>query len=284
MLSNCFAPARRSALAGFSFAMAAFAITGVVAGGTAAAADDDAWASIRKELFAERAISEANGQFQLFAPSQAADAAVVPISIRFPQATASRIRSLTLVIDRNPAPVVATFAFGDGYRQAADIGERAFETRIRLDSFSKLRAVAEFDDGSLAMISKFISGAGGCSAPASKDASQALAELGKMRISVRKDEVRSALWRQAQVMIRHPNYTGMQMNSSSGAYTPARFVDQMEVRLGGKTVFRMTGGISISENPHITFTYGAASDQVIDVVASDTNGTSFSGSSAGSGS
>lgn len=283
MLTKLVSLNRRAAIVGVGLALAGLPQLGTWQTGLALAGDDDGWASIRKELFADRVIADAKGQIQLYAPSQAADAAVIPISIRFPQSTAARIRGLTLVIDRNPAPVVATITFGDGYRETADIGERAFETRIRLDSFSKLRAIAELDDGSLVMISKFISGAGGCSAPASKDASQALAELGKMRISVRKDEVRGAIWRQAQVMIRHPNYTGMQMNSSSGSYTPARFVDQMEVRRGGKSVFRMTGGISISENPHITFTYGSDADEPIDVVATDTNGARFSGSSSGSG-
>ena len=40
-------------------------------------------------------------------------------------------------------------------------------------------------------------------------------------------------------MIRHPNYTGMQMDQLTREYTPAKFVQEIEVKRGGELVFRM---------------------------------------------
>ncbi len=179
-------------------------------------------------VFAKR--SSAIGRFvedstaiQIFAPNQADDAAVVPVTIKIPSSVAPAVKSLTLIIDRNPVPIAATFAFGDGFRQGPDVGERTLATRVRVDAFSRIRAVLETTEGVLHMTSKFVIGSGGCSAPASKDPEEALAQMGKTRLVVSRDEATSTAWREARVMIRHPNFTGMQMNKKTGDYTPARF-------------------------------------------------------------
>ena len=44
--------------------------------------------------------------------------------------------------------------------------------------------------------------------------------------------------REAQVMIRHPNYTGMQMDQLTREYTPAKFVQEMDVKRGGELIFK----------------------------------------------
>lgn len=247
-------------------------------------AADNAWPSIARELFGERTISDGVAKFALYAPAQAADAAVVPVSVRFPGQIASKVKSMTLVIDRNPAPVVATFEFGQAFRDSTDVGERLVETRVRVDSFSNLRAVVEMDDGTLHMVSKFVAGAGGCSATSGKDPEAALAGLGKVKIDVRKDEGRGTTWRDARIMVRHPNFTGMQMDSRSGNYTPARFVETLEIRRGGELMMKVSGGISLSENPHIRVTYGTDRDEAIEVSGVDTLGTRFTASTPAGGS
>ncbi len=85
-------------------------------------------------------------------------------------------------------------------------------------------------------------------------------------------------------MIRHPNFTGLQMDPISRGYTPARFINDIEVKRGDVTVLSMEGGISISENPNIRFTYDAASDDTLAVRASDTEGAVFNAQSRASGS
>ena len=184
---------------------------------------------------------------------------------------------LTLVIDKNPMPVVAVFSFG----AAAGDGERVISTRVRFDMYSELRAIAETSDGKLLMAHRFVKAAGGCSAPALKDADQALASVGKMQIKMFGEEQSSGARRrlkEAQLMIRHPNYSGMQMNQLTGLYIPAKYVQQIEVKRGGELVFKIDAGISLSEDPNIRFTYGAggASDG-IEVTAKDSDGNVFTG-------
>ncbi len=249
------------------------ALGGAIQG--ALAAEEDLWPGLRTEVFGAREIAENDGVVTLFAPERAEDAALVPVSIRIPGNVAPNVVALTLLIDRNPAPVAATFKFGDGFRGGPDIGERALETRIRLDSFSKVRAVLETADGRLHMSSRFVSGAGGCSATPSKDMEAALAGLGRIDIKTKTEPARGAGFREAQVMIRHPNFTGLQLDPLSRGYVPARFVNDLEVSSAGKVLFRMEGGISISENPHFRVSYGGAPDEVIEVKAKDTEGAAF---------
>ncbi len=240
-----------------------------------ARADDDPWPGIRKEVFRDRPIVEDSTAIQIFAPNQADDAAVVPVTIKIPSSVAPAVKSLTLIIDRNPVPIAATFAFGDGFRQGPDVGERTLATRVRVDAFSRIRAVLETTDGVLHMTSKFVIGSGGCSAPASKDPEEALAQMGKTRLVVSRDEATSTAWREARVMIRHPNFTGMQMNKKTGDYTPARFVNSIQVKQGDTVLWSMEGGISISEDPNIRFTFATESPADLEFTATDTAGTKF---------
>lgn len=250
----------------------------------ASAADEDLWPGLRQEVFGAREIAENDGLVTLFAPERAEDAALVPISIRIPGSVAPQAVALTLLIDRNPAPVAATITFGEAFRGGADVGERQVATRIRLDSFSKVRVVLETADGKLHMSSKFVSGAGGCSATPSKDIEAALAGLGKIDIKAKSEPARGEGFREAQVMIRHPNFTGLQIDPVSRGYVPARFVDDLEVTSAGKLLIRVQGGISISENPHLRISYSGAPGEVVEVNAKDTEGLHFSQRSGGSGS
>src|SRR5215212_9819413 len=149
--------------------------------------------------------------------------------------------TLTLVIDENPAPLAATFTFGED-RRSFDLS-----TRMRVNSYSFVRAIAETSDGKLHMVKAYVKAAGGCSAPASKDMVEAKANLGQMRFRVFSGE--------AQVQIRHPTYSGLQMDQVTRLYTPAWFIETITVAQGAKPIFRMEGGISISEDPTFRFSY-----------------------------
>jgi len=240
-------------------------------------AEDNPWPDIHAAVFEGRNIVENDGAVALYVPEQAEDAAIVPIAIHLPPNIANTARTLTLIIDRNPAPIAATFRFGEGYAASSDIGERKIMTRVRVDSFSNIRAVLETEDGALHMATRFVRGAGGCSAPASKDAEEALASLGRMQVKTTATSALGANWREGTVMIRHPNFTGLQMDLDTRGYTPARYVDKLEVRRGDKMVLRMEGGISISENPNLRFNYDGTGGDALEVLASDTNGAKFAG-------
>ncbi len=152
--------------------------------------------------------------------------------------------------------------------------------RVRVNAYSNIRAIAELDDGTLHQFARFVKASGGCSAPALKDQDAAMASLGEIRLrrfapadSV--GDARSDTRAEAQVMVRHPNNSGFQMDPVSRLYIPALFVDQLTVSQGEELLFRMVGGISISEDPTIRFRYVPEGTDAIDVVAVDTDGREF---------
>lgn len=248
-----------------------------VTGFSPARAEDDPWPGISKDVFNARPIEE-TPDIVLDAPYRAEDAGVVPISVKIPASLAPSVSKLTLIIDKNPMPMVAAFTFGS----AAGDGDRVISTRVRFDMYSNLRAIAETKDGKLLMAVRFVKAAGGCSAPALKDADQALASVGKMKVQLLDAEQSagsSTPMREAQLMIRHPNYSGMQMNQLTGLYIPAKYVREIAVKRGGDLVFKLDAGISISEDPNIRFTFarGESGADSIDVTATDSDGSVFKG-------
>lgn len=229
------------------------------------APSDATWESIKPAIFGDRSIDGASA-ITLDAPKRAEDAALVPIDIHvaIPAGDERTVRAVTLVVDENPSPQVATFTFGEG-RRSFDLS-----TRVRVNSYSYVRAIAETSDGSLHMTKSYVKAAGGCSAPAVKDPAEAKANLGKMRFRVFADTGR----KEAQVQIRHPNYSGLQMDQVTRLYTPAWFVQTLTVTQGDKQLFSMEGGISVSEDPTFRFSY-EPNGQPVSVVAKDTQGNVF---------
>lgn len=255
-------------------ALALAAVAALIAAGSwsgARADDEDIWPALRADLFGTRAVTEDTTTVTLEAPYRAEDAALVPLTVRIPADKAASVKSLKLVIDKNPAPLVADFAFGP----AAGTGERMIETRVRVDMYSNVRAIVETTDGQLLMATKFVKAAGGCSAPALKDTDAALAEAGKMQIKF----LGGAAGGQhaGEIKIRHPQYSGLQLNQVTGYYIPAKFLRVIDVQRAGERVFRMEGGISLSENPNIRFSYSAGADETLEVKAEDTDGRTFTG-------
>ncbi|MFA5949490.1 MAG: quinoprotein dehydrogenase-associated SoxYZ-like carrier [Hyphomicrobium sp.] len=244
-----------------------------------AADDEDVWPALREAVFGAREVVESATSVILEAPYRAEDAALVPITIRIPAAVSASAQKVTLLIDKNPAAVAAVFTFGP----AAGAGERVISTRVRVDMYSNIRAVVEMADGKLLMATKFVKAAGGCSAPALKDTDAVLAEAGKMQVKII-DTAAGDRVREAQVKIRHPQYSGLQLNQATGFYIPAKFLRTIEISRGSDVIFRVDGGISLSEDPNIRFTYAPGGDESIEVVAEDIEGKRFSGRSAPKGS
>jgi sulfur-oxidizing protein SoxY len=258
---------------------AGLAFAAVLAVVPALAEDSGSWSSLRQDVFGAAAIQEEDGTVLLEAPVRAEDAALVPLTITIPAAVAASVIKLTLIVDENPAPVVAKFTFGP----AAGDQERKLTTRVRFDRYTNVRAITETQDGQLHMATKFVKASGGCSAPAGKDADAALEGAGKMQIKTVAGKSQSGV-NLAQVMIKHPNFTGMQMDQVTRDFTPARYIEELQIMSGDKLVFKMAGGISISENPHFIFSYPAGANSSLEVIAKDTSGAVFKGNSLASGS
>lgn len=244
-------------------------------------AAEDLWPTLKEQAFGDRAIAAEDGMVVLEIPGTAEDAALVPLTVRVPPHVKQGLKSLTLFIDKNPDPKVATLHFGP----AAGLGgERSFSTRVRVDDFSYVRAVLETEDGTLHMASKFVAAAGGCGAMQAKDPDSETVDLGKTLVKVFPPALdQSPIW-SAQVMIKHPNANGMQLDINTANFIPARFVKEMVVKRDGEIVFKMDSTFSISTNPNFRFTFGRGEGNTLDVAITDTDETRFAAKASPSGS
>ena len=241
---------------------------------TAATAEpEDAWPALANEVFKGRQLLDGSGLLGIEMPGRAEDAAIVPVTMRLtlPSGDARRLKALTLVIDDNPVPVAAAFKFGD------TAGVSTISTRVRVNSYTNVHAVAELSDDKLYVVKTYVKASGGCSAPAAKNADEAIASVGQMRFRVFAKPVDAAAGpaREAQVMIRHPNNSGLQRDQVSLLYIPAYFVEKLDVRQGDALLFSMEAGISISEDPHFRFDYTPNGAATFKVEARDTDGKIF---------
>jgi sulfur-oxidizing protein SoxY len=207
------------------------------------------WQKVRASLFDKRPIAAAPpGMLLLEVPARAIDAAVVPLAIRsrFPQTAARHVSRLYLFIDANPSPISGVFQFSPAS------GRAEVETRVRVDAYSYVRAVAEMNDGTLYGTTQFVKASGGCSAPAGNDPKAALATLGQMRFRV-DGNAQGSEPVAVQLVIDHPNHSGLAMDQVTRQFTPAHYVRKVEVSYGGQPVFAADVDFSISENPNFRF-------------------------------
>jgi sulfur-oxidizing protein SoxY len=159
------------------------------------------------------------------------------------------------------------------------LGETAsatrISTRVRVNSYTNARVVAELSDGSLHMATRYIKASGGCSAPMVKSMDEALATLGQMKFRILPPTPETP--NEALLMVRHPNNSGLQMDQVTRLYTPARYIEKLAVYQGPDLVFSMAAGISISEDPNFRFTFKPNGAKAFRVEAEDTAGKTFSG-------
>jgi sulfur-oxidizing protein SoxY len=257
------------------------ALAGLLLFSLSAKADEDVWPALKSQAFGDRAIAADDGMVVLEIPGTAEDAALVPLTVRVPPSVKQNLKSLTLFIDKNPDPKVATLQFGPA---AGNGGERSFSTRVRIDNFSYVRAVLETEDGSLHMASKFVAAAGGCGAMRAKDPDTETVDLGKMIVKTFPPALDSSPIWSGLVMIKHPNSNGMQLDINTANVIPARFVKEVVVQRGGELVFKMESTFSISTNPNFRFTFGRGADNSLDVTVTDTDTARFAAQSQPRGS
>jgi sulfur-oxidizing protein SoxY len=220
---------------------------------------EETWNSIKGDIFKGRPILDGSGLVVLDAPRRAEDSAIVPIGMRvnFAGDDKRTLKSLTLVIDENPAPVAGTFTIGPRS------GVTAISTRVRVNAYSYVRLVAELSDGRLYGVKAFVKASGGCSAPASSNSDATRTLLGQMKFRTFRPE--SDALPEAQIMLRHPQNSGLQMDQLTRLYVPPFFIDNLKIWQGDDLVVAMEGGIAISEDPNIRFNYrpnGAAGFRV----------------------
>ena len=233
----------------------------------------DPWPGLVQDIFNNRAMNAGDDVLSIEMPYRAEDAAIVPVTLRSKLAPgdARRLKAITLVIDQNPAPMAAKFELGPDARVSE------ISTRVRVNSYTNVHAVAELSDGKLYVVKTFVKASGGCSAPAGKNAEEAKNHLGQMKYRqfARADQGPSSGPREAQIMIGHPNNSGLQMDQITHLYVPAFFIDELRLWQDGSPVLSMEGGISISEDPNIRFTYVSNGAKTFRAEARDTSGHIF---------
>lgn len=250
---------------------ASLAAVGVPALAGAPAADDP-WPGLVTDVFSDRAMEKTDKIVSLETPYRSLDAALTPLTLHLASPPSDPIAAVTLVIDHNPAPVAAVFKLG----RNADVSR--IETRVRVNENTLIHAVAETAGGRLFVTEKSIKAAGGCSAPSVKDPDEALASLGKMKLRQFEAPANAEAPREAQLLIRHPNNSGFQVDQITHYYIPARFVRDIKLWQGDDLIVGVEGGISLSEDPSIrlTFRYNGATSYRAEIV--DTEQAAFSGS------
>jgi sulfur-oxidizing protein SoxY len=243
-----------------------------VVGAATTVEEDMVWTGgLRNAYFGDRPIIQSDDLIVLTAPKRAEDAAIVPISImaQIPQTDDRYVKTIYLFVDKNPGPLAGKFHF------TPNSGRADLAFRVRVNAYSPIRAIAETNDGELYMSRRFIKATGGCSAPAGSDLDAAMARLGKIKLRTNDVSLLSEPT-EAQLMISHPNLSGMQMDQVTQLYAPAHFVRHVKVSFDGEEVFSAETGFGISENPSFRFFFVPESEGQLTAEVTDTKDLQFS--------
>lgn len=261
----------------FSRLVATVALVGVMASPAFAdstrKAEATAWSEIRAELYDTREIAETEGIVTLTVPYRAADDRRVPIEASANLAPGQIIKSFSLIIDENPMPVSAVFDF------AAPFGTFDASVSMRINGPSTVRAVVETTDGQLFMTAAKIktSGVGACAAPPINGTEEAFANLGKMDLKTPTDPLKrvSSEAQNVTLEMSHPQHSGMQMDQITLLYILARYIETVDVWADDAKLFTMTGSISVSEDPAISFSLPKEATNELRVRMTDTEEAVF---------
>lgn len=241
--------------------------------------EDMAWTGgLRSAYFQDREILT-DDLITLEAPQRAENAASVPVSIKasIPQTDELYIRTIWLFVDKNPGPLVGKFHFNPAS------GRADLALRLRVDAYSPVRAIAETNDGALHMSRRFVKASGGCSAPAASDRESAMKQLGNIDFLVRPEggEVQASAVSEdlptlAELVIHHPNRSGLQKDQITHLYAPPDFVQQVKVTFEGEEIFRAETSFAVSENPSFRFYFAPRREGEVTAEVVDTEGRQFS--------
>lgn len=235
--------------------------------GAFAAEDEEAWNNkLEKQYFSGKTITESNDIIEIDAPYRAEDPALVPIKIvsKIKQTSESYIKKITVFVDKNPYPFVGEFEF------TPESGKADLAMRVRVNTYSFIRAVAEMNDGKIYMSKKFVKASGGCSAPIGADLDAAMKRLGKMKFKV-DDDVKSGEPTLAQLLISHPNITGMQMDQVTRFIKKSHFIQSLKITFNDKPVLTAKTDIAISADPNFRFYFVPEKAGVLKAEFTDTS-------------
>jgi len=235
------------------------------------APDDEAeraarWKDLQHAIFNGRPVGDATGWLQIDAPARALDAALVPVTLTMKGDRP--LKGIYLIIDNNPGPLAGHFIFGP------QGDPHSLKLRVRVNAYTYIHAVAQTGDDQLYSVARFVKAAGGCSAPAGGDERQAMQDIGHIKVRLLQPFVAGKPM-EAQMMIRHPNFNGMQMDQVTRMYTPAMFIRTIDVSYNGAQVMHLDSDISLSSDPVISFGFIPPQKGQLKVLVRDTKDATF---------
>lgn len=133
---------------------------------TFAAKNELKWTQVlQPQYFPGKVIQDGSNMIRLKSPVRAEDPALVPVKVtaNIKQTKERYIKRLLLLIDNNPVPFVGEFEF------TPESGKADIAMRVRVNSYSYIRAIAEMNNGDLYMVKNYVKASGGCSAPVGAD-------------------------------------------------------------------------------------------------------------------
>ncbi|MBC8006679.1 MAG: quinoprotein dehydrogenase-associated SoxYZ-like carrier [Prolixibacteraceae bacterium] len=227
------------------------------------------WGPIRQLMFGDRVINpDTRDVIRVYLNLRADDASTVPVVVKaqFDQTDQEYIKSIYVIVERNPSPTAGVFHF------TPDSGRAQVETRLRFEDYSFVRAVAEMNDGKLYMSQRWVKAAGGCSAPNGKKLSETL--LGKMKLRFDDESITYHKPNLVQLMIRHPNESPLAANFVEGQVP--QFVRSVKVTFDGRPVMDAQVDFSLSDNPNFRFFFTPEEKGELKIEIEDTHDRKFS--------
>lgn len=240
---------KQGMLRGLIASMLGFSVTAFAVDPDPDSNQSEVWQKVRASYFEKRVITDdIDGKIvALKAPKRAEDASTVPVQIKtgLSQSKDRYIQKLYLFIDANPSPVAAIFTF------TPESGRADIDTRVRIEAYSHMRAVAEMNDGKLFMATHYIKAAGGCSAANGTlpDYANFQPKL-KFKIDPNVEKGEPTI---AQLMINHPNASPLVKDQLTHLYQSAYYIRTINVSYAGKQIMTADVDFSISENPNFRF-------------------------------
>lgn len=223
-------------------------------------ANPDIWPYLKAKVFKDRNIEENQNFLKIDGPKRASSGAQVPVTISVSQ-NDHKIEKIYMYIDANPGQHASTYFLTD-HSQVVNIS-----TRIRMETDSFVRVIAENDQGELFMDVIPIRASGGCSGYMDVHDPELTKDLGKIILKAGNDFITTR--------IKHPNFTGLQKDLDSGGYIPEWIVKSIEFNQNGEKILVVENEISISQDPFLKFSVPNKLDGNLEIVAIDTKENKF---------
>jgi len=231
----------------------------------------DVWQTLLKpKYFPDKKLIEDTTVIEMTTPYRAEDAAFTPVTIkaRNPQTPARFIQQLYVIVDNNPEPLVGRFDL------TPEMGRADLALRIRIDNYTNVRAIAVLNNGEHHMVTNFVKAQGGCSAPLGSDFKAAMDRIGQMNFrTVGERTPEDAII--GQLMLSHPNITGMQKDQKTQLFRPAHYVKTVKLYFNGALIMTAETGISISEDPSFRFFFKPHKGGTLKADVVDSKGTEW---------